>query len=459
MTDPAAQSTPLAAILLAAGQGTRMKSALPKVLHPVAGRPMINHVLDRLGELGCRPIVPVVAPGMAAVEQAARPWPVAVQAAPRGTGDAVRAAASRLEGFAGDVLIAYGDAPLIDGATLRRLVERRRAADRPDLALLAMRPADPAEYGRVILAADGSVAAIVEFRDAGPAERAVDLCNSGIMVVDGRRLFGWLAQIGNANAKGEFYLTDIVAIARREGARCAHEVGPASELLGINSRVELAAAEAVMQHRLRRAAMAGGATLVDPASVFLAADTTLGRDVTIAPWVHFGPGVTVADAVEIRAFCDIEGATIARGAVIGPFARLRPGSRIGEGARVGNFVETKNATLAAGAKANHLSYLGDAEVGAGSNIGAGTITCNYDGFDKARTVIGAGAFIGSNSALVAPVTVGDGAIVAAGSVVTADVAADALAIARAPQVDKPNWASRFRLWKRNPAAGRKPHGS
>jgi bifunctional UDP-N-acetylglucosamine pyrophosphorylase/glucosamine-1-phosphate N-acetyltransferase len=460
MTDPTAASpTPLAAIVLAAGQGTRMKSGLPKVLHAVAGRPMISHVLDRLSEIGCRPIVPVIGPAMSAVERAVRPWPVAVQEVPRGTGDAARAAAALLAGFAGDVLIAYGDAPLIGAATLQLLIARRRAADRPDLALLAMRPADPAEYGRVILDPDGSVAAIVEFRDAGPAERAVDLCNSGVMVVDGARLFGWLAEIGNANAKGEFYLTDIVAIARRHGARCAHEVGPASELLGINSRAELAAAEAVMQDRLRQAAMAGGATLVDPASVFLAADTRLGRDVTVGPWVQFGPGVTVADEVEIRAFCHVEGATIERGAVIGPFARLRSGSRIGEGARVGNFVETKNARLAAGAKANHLSYLGDAEIGAKANIGAGTITCNYDGFDKSRTVIGAGAFIGSNSALVAPVTIGEGAIVGAGSVVTEDVAADSLVIARAPQVEKPRWASRFRLWKRNAAASRKAGGT
>src|SRR5215468_9809038 len=378
MTDP----PPLAAIVLAAGQGTRMKSALPKVLHMVAGRPMINHVLDRLVEIGCDPIVPVVGPDMGAVEQAVRPWPVAIQPAPRGTGDAVRAAAERLAGFSGDELIAYGDAPLLD--------------------------------------ADGSVASIVEFRDASPEQRAIGLCNSGIMVVDGARLFGWLAEIGSDNAKREFYLTDLVAIARRHGARCAHEVGPVGELLGINSRVELAAAEAVMQDRLRRAAMEGGATLIDPASVFLAADTKLGRDVTIGPSVRFGPGVTVADQVEIVGYCHIEGAVIERGATIGPFARLRGGSRIGEGARVGNFVETKNASLDAGAKANHLSYLGDAEIGAGANIGAGTITCNYDGFDKNRTSIGAGAFIGSNTALVAPVTVGDRAFVGAGSVVTMD---------------------------------------
>jgi bifunctional UDP-N-acetylglucosamine pyrophosphorylase/glucosamine-1-phosphate N-acetyltransferase len=454
MTDPHA-APPLAAIVLAAGQGTRMKSALPKVLHPVAGRPMINHVLDRLAEIGCDPIVPVVGPDMAAVEQAVRPWPVAIQPVPRGTGDAVRAAGERLAGFTGDVLIAYGDAPLIGAATLQRLVARRRAADRPALALLAMQPDDAAAYGRVILDADGSIAEIVEFRDASEEQRAIGLCNSGVMVVDGARLFGWLAEIGNKNAKGEFYLTDLVAIARRHGARCAHEVGPVGELLGINSRVELAAAEAVLQDRLRRAAMEGGATLIDPASVFLAADTRLGRDVTIGPSVRFGPGVTIADEVEIVGYCHIEGAAIERGAVIGPFARLRRGSRIGEGARVGNFVETKNARLDAGAKANHLSYLGDAEIGAGANIGAGTITCNYDGFEKNRTSIGAGAFIGSNSALVAPVTVGEGAIVAAGSVVTMDVAADALAIARAPQVEKPNWASRFRLWKRDTKAARK----
>src|SRR5260221_4691349 len=294
MTDPHA-AAPLAAIVLAAGQGTRMKSALPKVLHPVAGRPMINHVLDRLAEIGCDPIVPVIGPGMTAVEQVARPWPVAIQPSPRGTGDAVRAAAERLAGFTGDVLIAYGDAPLIGAATLQRLVARRRAAHRPALALLAMEPADAAAYGRVIVDPDGSVSSIVEFRDASPEQRAIGLCNSGVIVGDGARLFGWLAEIGNANAKGEFYLTDIVAIARRPGARCAHEMGPASELVGINSRTELAAAEAVMQDRLRRAAMDGGATMIDPASVFLAADTKLGRDVTIGPGVRFGPGVTIAD--------------------------------------------------------------------------------------------------------------------------------------------------------------------
>jgi bifunctional UDP-N-acetylglucosamine pyrophosphorylase/glucosamine-1-phosphate N-acetyltransferase len=437
-----------AAILLAAGQGTRMRSDLPKVLHRVAGRPMINHALDRLAELGCHPVVPVIAPGMETVAAAVRPWPAAIQLAPRGTADAVRAAAPLLAGFAGDVLIAYGDAPLIEAATLRRLLDRRAAADRPDLVLLAMRPADPAEYGRVLLGQGDEVLRIVEHRDAGPEERAMRLCNSGMMLVDGARLFGWLAAIGNDNAKGEFYLTDIVAVARCAGARCVAVEGPAAELAGVNSRAELAAAEAVMQDRLRRAAMAGGATLVDPGSVFLSADTRLGQDVVIGPFVQIGPGVTIADRAEIGAFSHIEGAAIAEGARVGPFARLRTGSRIGEGARVGNFVEMKNAVLGPAAKANHLSYLGDAEIGAKANIGAGTITCNYDGFDKSRTVIGAGAFIGSDTALVAPVTVGEGAIIGAGSVITSDVAADSLAIARAQQVEKPGWAARFRLWKR-----------
>jgi bifunctional UDP-N-acetylglucosamine pyrophosphorylase/glucosamine-1-phosphate N-acetyltransferase len=437
-----------AAILLAAGQGTRMRSDLPKVLHRVAGRPMINHVLDRLDELGCRPVVPVIAPGMEAVAQAVQPWQAAIQPVPRGTADAVRAAEALLAGSAGDVLIAYGDAPLLAAATLRRLLDRRGASDRPDVVLLAMRPDDPAEYGRVMLGDGDEVVRIVEHRDATPAERAVRLCNSGMMLVDGARLFGWLAAIGNDNAKGEFYLTDIVTVARRAGARCVAVEGPAAELAGVNSRAELAAAEAVLQDRLRRAAMAGGATLVDPASVFLSADTRLGRDVVIGPFVQIGPGVVIGDGVEIAAFSHLEGAIIEQGAVIGPFARLRKGSRIGEGAKVGNFVETKNLALGRGAKANHLSYLGDAEIGAKANIGAGTITCNYDGFDKSRTVIGAGAFIGSDTALVAPVTVGEGAIIGAGSVITADVAADSLAIARATQVEKPGWAARFRLWKR-----------
>ncbi|HSY89397.1 MAG TPA: bifunctional UDP-N-acetylglucosamine diphosphorylase/glucosamine-1-phosphate N-acetyltransferase GlmU [Verrucomicrobiae bacterium] len=448
-----------AAIVLAAGKGTRMKSHLPKVLHPIAGRPMIGQVLASLAPLGAAPVVVVVGPGMETVSAAVAPHPSAIQAEQLGTGHAVLAAKEALGkalggqmggGQAGggkapgDILILYGDTPFITTATFERLLARRRAADRPAAVVLGMRPADPGEYGRLIADGEGRLEAIVEHRDATAAEREIGLCNSGVMAVDGTLLWELLAEVGNGNAKGEYYLTDIVALARRRGLVCAAVEAPAEELIGINSRAELAVAEALLQGRLRDRAMAEGATLVDPSSVWFSFDTRLGRDVTVGPHVIFGPGVEVADAVEIRSFSHIEGARIESGAVIGPFARLRPGSVIGAKARVGNFVETKNVTLAAGAKANHLSYLGDARVGAGANVGAGTITCNYDGFGKYETVIGAGAFIGSNSALVAPVTVGERAVVAAGSVITQDVAPDALAVARARQVEKPGWASLFR---------------
>jgi len=433
-----------AAIVLAAGKGTRMKSDLPKVLHPIAGRPMIGHVLASLAPLGAAPVVVVVAPGMEAVSAAVAPHPSAIQAEQLGTGHAVLAAKEALGQAAGDILILYGDTPFISTATFERLLVRRRAADRPAAVVLGMRPADPGEYGRLILDGEGRLEAIVEHRDATAAQRGIGLCNSGVMAVDGALLWELLAEVGNGNAKGEYYLTDIVALARQRGLACASVEAPAEELVGINSRAELAAAEALLQGRLRDRAMAEGATLVDPSSVWFSFDTRLGRDVTVGPHVIFGPGVEVADGVNICPFSHIVGARIETGAVIGPFARLRPGSVIGAKARVGNFVETKNATLAAGAKANHLTYLGDAKVGAGVNIGAGTITCNYDGFLKYETVIGAGAFIGSNSALVAPVTVGERAVIAAGSVITQDVPADALAVARVRQVEKPGWASLFR---------------
>jgi bifunctional UDP-N-acetylglucosamine pyrophosphorylase / glucosamine-1-phosphate N-acetyltransferase len=436
------------AIILAAGKGTRMKSRLPKVLHPIAGRPMIGHVLAGLAPLGCARVVVVIGPGMEAVAEAVAPNPTAVQAAQLGTGHAVLAAKDAIGKAEGDVLILYGDTPLVATSTFEAMLARRRAADRPAAVVLGMRPEDPAEYGRLVVDGEGRLEAIVEHRDATAAQRRIGLCNSGVMAVDGALIWDLLAEVGNANAKGEYYLTDIVALARRRGRISAAVEAPAEELIGINSRAELAAAEALLQARLRARAMEEGATLIDPSSVWFSFDTRLGRDVVIAPHVVFGPGVEVADGAIIRSFSHLEGARIEAGAEIGPFARLRPGSIIGPKAKVGNFVETKNATLAAGAKANHLSYLGDARVGEGTNIGAGTITCNYDGFDKSRTVIGAGAFIGSNSALVAPVTVGDGAIVAAGSVVTRDVAADSLAVGRERQVEKPGWARLFREKKR-----------
>jgi len=440
--------TDVAAIVLAAGKGTRMQSHLPKVLHRIGGRSLLGHVLAHLQPLDCARIVIVTAPDMAEVAAEAAPHAIAWQAQQLGTGHAVRMAESVLgQGPARDVLVVYGDTPFVSSATLRQLIEKRRGPDNPAVAVLGMRPADPAGYGRLVLGADGGLVRIVEHKDATAEERAIGLCNSGVMAIDGALVWKLLAGIGNDNAKGEFYLTDIVDAARGMGRAVAFTEAPAAELIGINTRAELAAAESVFQSKMRAAAMAGGATLIDPSSVYFSADTALGRDVVIGPHVWFGPGVVVADGVVIRAFSHLEGAHIAKDAVVGPFARLRPGARIGEGAHVGNFVEIKNASLGGGAKANHLAYLGDADIGAKANIGAGTITCNYDGFEKARTIIGAGAFIGSNSALVAPLEIGAGAIVGAGSVLTANVAADSLAIARVPQVEKPGWAARFRAIK------------
>ncbi|HEY2891231.1 MAG TPA: bifunctional UDP-N-acetylglucosamine diphosphorylase/glucosamine-1-phosphate N-acetyltransferase GlmU [Dongiaceae bacterium] len=437
----------IAAVVLAAGMGTRMKSALPKVMHAIAGRPMIGHVLANLAPLAASRVVVVVAPGMASVAEAVAPHVTAIQDKQLGTGHAVLASRAALGEGSDDLLILYGDTPLISTATLQRLIERRRAADKPAVVVLGMRPADNGEYGRLIIDAKGNLEAIVEHREASAEQRASGLCNSGVMAVDGRRIWELLADVGNKNSKGEYYLTDVVAIARSKGLAAAALEAPADELIGINSRAELAAAEAAMQMRLRAHAMAEGATLTDPATVWFSHDTRLGRDVVVGPNVVFGSRVEVGDGVEIRAFCHLDGTRVEKDAIIGPFARLRPGSVIGVGAHIGNFVETKNTRIAAGAKANHLSYIGDATVGERANVGAGTITCNYDGFGKYETVIGAGAFIGSNSALCAPVTIGEGAFVAAGSVITRDVTAGALAIARSQQVEKPGWVKMFRQLK------------
>ena len=431
---------PLAVVVLAAGKGTRMRSERPKVLHPVAGRPMLAHVLAAAEALSPERIVVVLAPGMEAVAKAVQPHAVAIQETQRGTADALKAAGKALSGFGGDVLVLYGDCPLIQAETLARMrLERRQEA----ITVLGIRVQGDSAYGRLILAADGTLDRIVETLDAKP-EELVDLCNSGVMLIDGKHLFSLLDAIGSANAKREYYLTDIVGEARRKGLLARVVEAPAVEALGVNSRAELAEAEAQMQARLRAAAMENGATLIDPSNIWLSFDTKLGRDVTIGPSVFFGPGVTIGDRAEIRAFCHLEGAEVAEDAIVGPFARLRPGARIGAGAHVGNFVEVKNALLDAGAKANHLAYLGDAEIGAGANIGAGTITCNYDGFNKHRTIVGAGAFIGSDTTLVAPVKVGAGAFVGAGSTITDDVPDDALAIARGRQAVKPGWARAFR---------------
>ena len=438
-----------AAIILAAGEGTRMQSHLPKALHELAGWPMIRHVSEALRPLEPATTVVVLGEGMEAVARAVAPALAAVQSPPRGTGDAVRAArqilAPRLaKGDIADVVVLFGDTPLLRPETIRALLAGRRQAPAAAIAAAGMRPANPRPYGRFVLDREGGLERIVEARDASPEEAAIGLCNGGIMAIDSRRVFDLVDRIGNDNAKREFYLTDIVAIARADGLAVRVVELPAEELVGVNSRAELAAAEAALQTRLRRRAMENGATLIAPETVFFSADTTLGRDVIVEPDVFFGPGVAVGDNVHIRAFSHIEGATIANGVIVGPFARLRPGAVLEEDVHVGNFVEVKATRLGAGAKANHLSYLGDSDIGAGTNIGAGTITCNYDGFNKQRTVIGERAFIGSNTAFVAPVSVGDGAYVATGSVITADVPADALAIARARQLDKPGRAAELR---------------
>ncbi|MCZ6720028.1 MAG: bifunctional UDP-N-acetylglucosamine diphosphorylase/glucosamine-1-phosphate N-acetyltransferase GlmU [Proteobacteria bacterium] len=437
-----------ALVILAAGKSTRFKSRTSKVLHPIAGRPMLLHLLASAAALTPARAVIVVSPGMDGLDEVAAqsPFPVrlVVQEEPRGTADAVLAAKGALEDHDGDLLILYGDAPLIEAASMRALLEARVGEPKPACVVLGVGLEDGVGYGRLICDAQGRLDRIVEYLDAGAEERRTALCNAGPMAIDARFLFGLLDEVGSDNAKGEFYLTDVVGLARRRGLTCGVVEGRPEEALGVNSRAELARAEAVLQERLRAKAMAGGATLIDPWSVYFSFDTVIGQDVTIGPQVIFGSGVVVGDGATIRAFSHIEGAEIAEGASVGPFARLRPGTVVGANARIGNFVEVKNATIEAGAKANHLAYIGDARVGRGANIGAGTITCNYDGVRKSRTEIGAGAFIGSNTALVAPVTVGEGAIVGAGSVITEDVPADALAVERSEQRSAPEGATRFR---------------
>ncbi len=435
---------PVAIVILAAGQGTRMKSALHKVLHPIAGRPMLLHLLATTEALAPERRVVVVGAGREQVEAAVAGSDVAIAVQDRqlGTGHAVAATRDALHGFAGDVLILYGDVPLVTAATMRAMLERLDAGDEPRAVVLGFRPDHPGAYGRIIADGRGLIEKMVEYKDATDAERAVTLCNSGLMAVRSPELFPLLDAIGNDNAAGEYYLPDIVMLPGSPSA--VIEVVDPVEVAGVNSRVELARLEAEWQALRREQAMVDGVTLIAPDTVVFSHDTALARDVVVEPHVVFGPGVTVAEGARIRAFSHLEGAVVHSGAIVGPYARLRPGADIGEDAHVGNFVEIKNAALASGAKANHLSYIGDASVGAAANIGAGTITCNYDGFGKYRTEIGAGAFIGSNSALVAPVRIGDGAIVAAGSTVTKDVAADALCLVRPEQQEKPGWAARFR---------------
>ncbi len=443
---PATPARPIAAVILAAGKGTRMKSSRHKVLHAIAGRPMIEHLLASLAELAPERTVVVVGDGREQLEQQlAGRAELVVQEPQLGTGHAVQQAEGALKGFEGDVLVLYADVPFVRAATMRAMIERLHVAGDPaDVAVLGFEPADTLEYGRVI-ANGGRISWMVEHKDASEDERRCRLCNSGLMAAPAKVLFGLLTQVGNDNAQGEYYLPDIVNVAIKQGGHAAViTTDDPDEVAGINSRAELASAEARWQHARRLRAMADGATLVAPETVFFAWDTALGRDVTIEPNVVFGPGAAVADGATIHAFSHIEGAEIGEGVSVGPFARLRPGARLGNGSKVGNFVEVKNTELGEGAKANHLTYLGDATVGAGANIGAGTITCNYDGYFKHRTIIGERAFIGSNSALIAPVTIGADAIVAAGSAVSRDVAPGELRMVRAEQLVKPGWADRFR---------------
>jgi bifunctional UDP-N-acetylglucosamine pyrophosphorylase/glucosamine-1-phosphate N-acetyltransferase len=435
-----------AVVILAAGQGTRMRSDTHKVLHPIASRPLLLHLLDRVDALGADRRVVVVGKGREQVEAAiaGRDATLAIQAEQKGTGHAVQQAAGALAGYDGPVLILYGDTPFVEAETLRRMLDRLDGENGPGVVVLASCPPDPLKYGRIILGEGDRIARVVEYKDATEEEREVRLCNSGMMAVRARDLFRWLAKVGNDNAAGEYYLPDVVNIAAAEGRDAVVIEGDPYETAGVNSRAELAHLELEWQRRRRERVLDEGATLIDPESVWFAYDTRLGRDVTVEPHVVFGPGVQVADGATIHAFSHIEGATIGFKASIGPFARIRPGTRLGDRARVGNFVELKKAEVGEGAKVNHLSYVGDASVGARANIGAGTITCNYDGFGKYRTEIGAGAFIGSNTALVAPVRIGDGAIVGAGSVITDDVEADSLAVERTEQRGIAGWAKRFR---------------
>ena len=434
-------STARAAIILAAGQGTRMKSPLPKVLHPVGGRPMLDHAIDAAETLGCERVVVVVgahSPEVRAhVARRLGEDCIAVQDPPLGTGHAVRAAESALGDFVGQVVVTYGDVPLLTAADIEPVFGS------PDgVTVIGFEAADPGAYGRLVM--DGEdLLAITEAKEASPEVLALTACNSGVMAAPAGLLFELLAEVRNDNAKGEYYLTDVVELARRRGAPTRAVFAAEDAVMGVNSQAELAQAEALFQQRRRAAFLADGVTMPAPDTVHFAFDTEVGGGTVIEPYVVFGPGAKIASGARIRAFSHVEGATVAPGAEVGPYARLRPGADLGEKAKVGNFVEVKNVRMAAGAKANHLAYLGDGEVGAKANIGAGTIFCNYDGFFKHRTTVGEGAFVGSNSSLVAPVSIGANAMVGSGSVVTKDVAPGDLALARGQQTTKPGWAARF----------------
>jgi len=440
-------SKKLGCIILAAGKGTRMKSALPKQLHEVAGRSLVKHVIATAEALNPDKIVIVIGPDTPEMVEAAHPYAIALQAVQNGTGGAALAAKDHFKGFDGDILVMFSDTPLVTAPTLQKMVDIRRQFPAVGLTFSGMQVANPGSYGRMVMDEDGTLKKIVEFKDASAEERKITLCNGGMVCADGAKLFEWLSQVGNNNAQGEYYLTDLPAIARKDNRQTHVVEVPAEEMEGVNTRVDLAAIEKLYQKRLRREHMLNGVTLIDPDTVYFSHDTVIAQDVIIEPNVFFGPGVTVRSDVRILANSYITGAEIEEGADVGPFARLRPGTKVGEGAHVGNFVEIKNSQLHAGAKVGHLTYLGDAEIGEKANIGAGTITCNYDGFLKHKTKIGKEAFIGSNSALVAPVTIGNGAFVGAGSTISQNVPDNALGITRAPQITKEGWAPEFRQKK------------
>ena len=441
-----------AAIILAAGQGTRMKSDLPKVLHQVGGRPMLDWVVAAVKGAGVSRVVVVVSANTPALnEHVAKTLgtdAIAVQDPPLGTGHAVRAAAPALADFDGDVVVLYGDGPLIQSKRIEELFAVRAA--KGGQAILAFKTQSPFGYGRIVSGGDGAVERIVEERDASEAERTITLCNSGLISGDAKTLFALASTLKNDNAKREYYLTDVVALGRASGVATNVVVGDEAETLGVNSRAELAQAEAVFQDRARAAAMEAGVTLIDPASVFFSYDTEIEPDVIVEPNVFFGRGVKIRRGARIHAYCHFDGAEIGENAEIGPFARFRPGSKLGRKVKIGNFVEVKNANMAEGAKASHLAYVGDVDVGARSNLGAGTIVCNYDGFDKYRSTIGEDAFIGSDTALVSPVTIGDRAYTATGSVITKDVPDGALGVARGRQVNLEGWADKNRAKKQKP---------
>ena len=434
--------TSRAAIILAAGQGTRMKSPLPKVLHPVGGRAMLDHAIDAAEALGCERIVVVVgdhSPEVRAhVVKRLGEGAIAVQDPPIGTGHAVRAAEAALAGFTGQVVITYGDVPLLKASDIEPVFGAVHG-----VTVVGFEARDPTGYGRLLVDADGGLEAIVEHKEASPDQLKVTACNSGVMAAPAALLFELLAEVRNDNAKGEYYLTDVVALARARGEPTRTVMANEDAVMGVNAQSELAVAEALFQSVQRETFLAAGVTMPAPETVHFSFDTEVGGGAAIEPYVVFGPGAKIAGGARIRSFSHVEGATVAAGAEVGPYARLRPGADLGEGAKVGNFVEVKNVRMGAGAKANHLAYLGDGEVGAKANIGAGTIFCNYDGFFKHRTTVGEGAFVGSNSSLVAPVTIGAGAMVGSGSVITSDVAPGDLALARGEQQAKAGWAARF----------------